>query len=94
MKQKICIKNNDYYGIYKNTTEYQLKLAEIAETKEEIKQYIKLLDAERENIKVGAQDVTNGTIKLVQDYFHKRGKEVQNLAQVFSYLLKLLLKLV
>lgn len=76
MKLTICIKNKDYFGIYKSSKDYQLKLAEISETKAEVKQYIKLIEDEKETIAARGNEMIENTIRCIKDYFHKRGKVV------------------
>ena len=76
MSQTQCIVNKDYYGIYKNTQEYQIKLSEISEAKEEVKHYLKMIEAERENMAIGAEDLNDSVIHIIRDYFSKRGKAV------------------
>jgi len=66
----------DYYGIYKWKREYQLKLVEISETKEDFKHYIKLINSERQAITGGEKDVVTGALSLIRDYFHQRNKIV------------------
>ena len=52
MKSEIegMYRKKDYFGIYKSTADYQVKLQEIADTKEEVKHYLKLITVEKENI--------------------------------------------
>lgn len=69
-------KRKDYYGIYKCKTDYHLKLTEISETKEDIKQYRKLIKAERETISSGQEEIADKVINLVQDYFYDRSKNI------------------
>lgn len=66
----------DYYGIYKNSKYYQQKLTEIAETKQQIKHYVRLVRLQKENILSKAQKLTDSLVNTVKDYFIKRGKIV------------------
>ena len=69
-------KRKDYYGIFRWKVDYQLKLQEIAETKQDIKQYNKLVNAQIQSISESQEETITNINWVIKDYFYKSGKLV------------------
>ena len=69
-------KKGCYYGIYQRTQEYQIKLAEIGEIKQEVKWYLEIIERERKVLGRGKEEIAEGVVDWIQNYFYKCGKIV------------------